>query len=114
MVISGSSLGTVVTVAALGNTLGAAVNWALGRYLLRYAQRTWFPVRIEHLVRGQTLFNRYGLWCLLFAWAPIIGDPLTLVAGVAKVRFDLFLVLVGVGKVLRYVFVALAADAAVS
>lgn len=113
MVVSGHSVVAVVAVAALGNTLGSAVNWVLGRYLLRYADRQWFPLSAEQLERGRALFNRYGLWSLLFAWVPVVGDPLTLVAGVARVRFDLFILLVGIGKLLRYVFVALAADVAV-
>ena len=112
MVVSGESLGLVVAVAATGNTLGSVVNWALGRYLVRFAGRRWFPVSPEHLERGNKLFMRYGLWSLLLAWVPVIGDPLTLVAGVARVRLDLFLVLVAIGKTLRYVFVALAAASA--
>ena len=100
---------TVVIVASAGNTLGAVINWYLGRYLLRFYGRRWFPVSDAAIARAQAWFNRYGTWSLLFAWLPVIGDPLTLVAGILRVRFDLFILLVAFGKTFRYVVVAMAA-----
>jgi membrane protein YqaA with SNARE-associated domain len=88
--------------ATAGNTLGSALNWAMGRYLLRYQGRRWFPFRGEALDRAQVWFQRYGVWTLLLAWAPIVGDGLTFVAGVMRVRFPVFVVLTGVGKGVRY------------
>ncbi|MGB5324546.1 MAG: YqaA family protein [Pseudomonadales bacterium] len=92
-------------VATLGNTAGAAVNWALGRFAAGYAGRDWFPFRQKSLQRGEQWFNRYGVWSLLFAWMPIGGDALTAVAGFLRVRFDLFLLLVALGKGARYAVV---------
>lgn len=97
-------------VATLGNTLGSCINWYLGKELLRFQSRRWFPFKPSQLARAQLQFNRYGSWSLLFAWLPVVGDPLTLVAGVLKVRFVPFLLLVAAGKGLRYaVLIALAA-----
>jgi membrane protein YqaA with SNARE-associated domain len=98
-------------VATAGNTLGAAVNWALGRYLLHFQERKWFPFSSKQMEKATKWFNRWGLWSLLFAWLPWGGDPLTFVAGVLRVRFGVFLILVGVGKALRYVVVLAAAAA---
>jgi len=95
----------LVTVATLGNTLGAVVNWQLGRYLLRFQDRRWFYFSRAQVSRAQHWFQRYGFWSLLMAWAPVGGDALTLVAGIMNVRLRLFLVLVGAGKALRYVSV---------
>ncbi len=53
----------------------------------------------------QRWFQRYGVWSLLFAWLPVGGDALTFIAGIMKVRFSLFFVLVGIGKTLRYITV---------
>lgn len=88
--------------ATLGNTLGSVVNWVLGRYFLHFQQRRWFPVSGQALHRAQHWFQRYGLWSLLLSWAPIIGDPLTLLAGVMKVKLSVFLLLVLFSKGLRY------------
>ncbi|MBK8638592.1 MAG: DedA family protein [Chromatiaceae bacterium] len=88
--------------ATAGNTLGAAVNWLLGRYLLHYQDRSWFPFKSATLGLAQGWFQRYGVWSLLFSWAPIVGDSLTFIAGLMGVRFPLFLLLTALGKGARY------------
>lgn len=87
-----------------GNTLGSAVNWFMGRYLLHFQDRRWFPFRADSLGRSQRWFQKYGVWSLLMAWAPIGGDALTFIAGIMRVNFLLFFVLTGIGKGLRYGF----------
>lgn len=88
--------------ATAGNTLGSCVNWYLGRQCLRWQGRKWFPFSAVQLQNAQTRFQRYGQWTLLFAWVPLIGDPLTLVAGVMRIHFIKFFALVLIGKALRY------------
>ena len=95
----------LVIVATLGNTLGAVVNWLLGRYLLHFKDRRWFYFNSAQIEKAQRWFQRYGFWSLLLAWMPVGGDALTLIAGIMKVRLWLFLLLVGTGKALRYVSV---------
>lgn len=91
--------------ATLGNTLGAAVNWLLGRFLLRFQDRRWFPFKAGGLGYAQRWFQRYGVWSLLMAWAPVGGDALTFIAGMMRVRFDLFFALTAIGKGARYAIV---------
>lgn len=88
--------------ASAGNTLGSAVNWLMGRYLLHFSDRKWFPFKPDSLALSQRWFQRYGVWSLLFAWLPVGGDALTLVAGIMRVRFPLFLLLTALGKSARY------------
>ena len=95
----------LLAVASAGNTLGSVVNWGLGRYLWRWRDHRWFPVRAPALERVSGWFNRFGIWSLLFAWLPVVGDPLTLVAGVLRVKFLPFLILVAIGKTARYALV---------
>ena len=91
--------------ASIGNILGSIANWYLGKKITIFQNRKWFPVSSDQLDRSQKYFQKYGLWSLLLAWVPIIGDPLTLLAGVLKVRFSLFLILVSISKISRYVFI---------
>lgn len=100
----------LVVVATLGNTLGAVVNWGLGRYLLHFRDRRWFYFSRSQIEKAQRWYQRYGFWSLLFAWLPIGGDALTFIAGIMKVRLWLFLILVGTGKGLRYVSVVFISD----
>jgi len=88
--------------ATAGNTLGSAVNWMLGRYLLHFQDRRWFPFKTENVGPAQRWFQRYGVWSLLFAWLPIGGDALTFIAGMMRVHFVAFLVLTAIGKGARY------------
>lgn len=89
-------------VATSGNSLGAVVNWILGRFLTRFESRRWFPFKPGSLHRSQAWFQRYGVWSLLFAWLPVVGDGLTFIAGIMRVRFELFFLLTTIGKGARY------------
>tara|TARA_B110000971_G_scaffold99442_1_gene102316 strand:+ start:272 stop:688 length:417 start_codon:yes stop_codon:yes gene_type:complete len=88
--------------ASLGNILGSVFNWVLGYYLLKYLTKKWFPFKKNQIDLASRWFKKFGLWSLLFAWVPIIGDPLTVVAGILRVKFFIFLILVSIGKISRY------------
>ena len=96
----GHTLWLLWLVASAGNILGSCINYALGywsqeKILHKYqSSRSWN--------KANHWFQKYGSWSLLFAWLPVIGDPLTLLAGITKTRFWLFLTLVSVGKAGRY------------
>ncbi|MCB1666457.1 MAG: DedA family protein [Pseudomonadales bacterium] len=95
-----------VLIATVGNVLGSCVNWWLGRSILQFRHRRWFYFNDGQIERAQRGFQRYGLWTLLFAWVPVLGDPLTLIAGVLRVRFGVFVLLVTIGKAARYCVIA--------
>ena len=100
--------GPVVAVASVGNVLGSVVNWLLGRAIERFRGRRWFPAGDAALDRAQDWYRRYGKWSLLLSWAPVVGDPLTVVAGVLREPFPMFLLLVAVAKTGRYLVLAAA------
>jgi membrane protein YqaA with SNARE-associated domain len=87
-------------VATLGNTLGSCINYALGYWASDYISKKHHTSK--SWIRAQKAYNHYGSWSLLFAWLPIIGDPITLIAGLARTRFSLFILLVVIGKGARY------------
>ena len=88
--------------ATTGNVLGSVANWGLGRFGYHLRHRRWFPVSEAQLEKARGYFLRWGSVSLLLAWLPVVGDPLTLLAGLLRVPFVLFLVLVTLGKGLRY------------
>jgi membrane protein YqaA with SNARE-associated domain len=97
-------------VASLGNNLGAAVNWMLGRGIEYYRERRWFPASTTALERATGWYRRWGRWSLLLSWAPIGGDALTVVAGVLREPLWSFLLLVAIAKTGRYIVLAAAVN----
>lgn len=103
LLLSGSyPVWALLVVATLGNVLGALVNWWLGRSLVRWRHRAWFPVKAQRLAQAERFYRRGGHWSLLLSWAPIIGDPLTLIAGLLREPLWRFLCLVTLAKGGRY------------
>jgi membrane protein YqaA with SNARE-associated domain len=101
----------LLTAATAGNVLGSIVNWVCGRFLSAFSDRKWFPVSPRRFEQAADWFGRYGVWSLLLAWAPVVGDPLTVIAGALRVRLLPFVVLVTIGKLGRYAFVIAVASA---
>ena len=92
----------LILVAGCGNVLGSITNWFLGRGIERFRDRPWFPVKPDALDRAANWYHRWGKWSLLLSWAPVVGDPLTVVAGILRERFTTFVVLVTIAKFGRY------------
>lgn len=96
----------LIGVATLGNTLGSLLNWLLGRWAHRLGERRWFPLKGDALRKAEAWYRRYGRWSLLLSWAPVIGDPLTLAAGLLREPLAPFLLLVALAKLGRYLAIA--------
>ena len=92
----------LLAVASLGNILGSVVNWILGFYSRNLSKKKWFPFKDKQIENSSKWFSKFGKWSLLFAWVPVIGDPLTLAAGLLRVKFIEFVILVTIGKFSRY------------
>lgn len=96
----------LIAVASLGNVGGSVINWFLGRGIESFKDKKWFPVKPERLEKTSGLYKRYGRWLLLLSWMPIIGDPITVVAGVLRERFLLFFLITAFAKTVRYIVLA--------
>lgn len=101
-----SAVYALVAVATLGNVIGSQINWWLGSQLHRWQNHRWFPVTPMQLKRAEYWYQRYGRWSLLLSWLPLVGDPLTLVAGVLREPFWRFTLLVSLAKSGRYTVLA--------
>ena len=96
----------LLAIATLGNTLGSFINYILGKYATDFALSKGY-MKEKHLIKASSVFEKYGAWSLLFSWLPIIGDPLTFVAGIVRYSWWKFLMFVGFAKFARYIFVYL-------
>ncbi len=99
---------TLIVVASIGNVLGAALNWVLGRYIEQWRDKSWFPVKDAQLQKGEVWYRKFGRWSLLLSWMPLFGDALTVLAGLLREPFWSFLILVSIAKAGRYVVLAFA------
>lgn len=96
----------LLVMATAGNVLGSLVNWGLGRHFAHFRNARWFPASPAVMDRAEHWFGRFGAPVLLLSWLPIIGDPLTVAAGVLRMRFAAFLIVVTMAKAARYLVLA--------
>ena len=89
-------------VATVGNTLGSLINVALGRYARQFRHRRWFPASPEGLARAERWYHRFGEASLLLSWLPVIGDPLTVLAGVMRLAWWRAMLWIVLAKGARY------------
>ena len=105
-ITQGYNIYLLLLFATLGNSLGSVVNYFLGlkgeEYLINKNL-----LNEKYILKAKNYFDKYGGWSILFSWLPIIGDPITFVAGVLKYDFKKFLILVVVAKFSRYLFLVL-------
>ena len=102
----GFNIYVLLLIATFGNVLGSILNYYLGLKGEEYLVDKKL-VKQKYIDSSKRYFDRFGAFSLLFAWLPIIGDPITFIAGVLKYNFKLFLVLVVISKLGRYLFIAL-------
>ncbi len=96
----------LVIFATFGNVLGSCVNYYMGFKGEEYLEKKSI-LKKEKINKYKLFYEKYGSYSLLLSWAPIIGDPLTFIAGILKYDFKKFLFFVFIAKFLRYVFIAI-------
>lgn len=106
LLLSGFTPIPLIAVATIGNVLGSMTNYALGYWARFGAMSKWLKLSESEFLNAEKRFKKYGLISLCFAWVPIIGDPLTVVAGALRVSLLWFVVLVTSGKLLRYIILS--------
>jgi membrane protein YqaA with SNARE-associated domain len=106
LLLNGLSPIALVTVATIGNVFGSLTNYALGYWASLGVIKKWLKISEEEFVRAERRFEKYGLFSLCFAWVPVIGDPITVLAGILRIRLLWFLLLVTAGKLMRYIVVS--------
>jgi membrane protein YqaA with SNARE-associated domain len=98
----------LVSVATFGNVLGSFVNYSIGVCGSIFFVRKVLNISEDEFVKAKQRFQKYGVFSLFFAWVPVIGDPLTVVAGVLKINIIIFFIMITSGKLIRYVIISYA------
>jgi len=97
---------TLVLIATIGNVLGSLITYSMGRLGNEAVHRKWLRMDEVKVERAERWFGKYGQASLLFAWLPVVGDPLCLAAGLLKSPLVWFILLVSIGKAMRYAMLA--------
>ncbi|MFA6137810.1 MAG: DedA family protein [Sulfurimonas sp.] len=90
--------------ASSGNILAIILNYWFGYWLGEKTKTKLSKSRTG--LKSLSYGEKYGYFILPFTWLPLIGDPLTLVAGVIRVKFVWFVIIAGSLRVIRYYFLA--------
>jgi membrane protein YqaA with SNARE-associated domain len=88
--------------ASSGNVLAIIFNYYLGYFLYKKTKTKLLASKLGN--KSYMYGHKYGYWALLLSWLPLIGDPLTLVAGVVRLEFVWFVLIAGSLRVVRYYF----------
>jgi membrane protein YqaA with SNARE-associated domain len=107
LLLKGNNPINTVLIATIGNSLGAATSYLIGRWGSNWLIEKLLRVDAARQQHAEVWFERYGSWALLLSWLPLVGDPLCLVSGMLKTPPLRFGILVSGGKGLRYLTVAL-------
>jgi len=106
LLLNGLSPAILVLIATTGNVFGSLVNYALGYWVSLSSIKKWLQISDDDFNKAKKRFAKFGIVSLFFAWVPIIGDPLTLIAGIFRIKLHWFILLVTAGKFLRYLVVS--------
>ena len=110
MTVSGYEPLLVFTVATIGNTLGSIMNYYVGKLGTNFLLSRYINVGCEKRQNAEQMYRKWGAPVLSLAWIPIVGDPLTVIAGVFNLDLCIFTFWVFLGKSFRYSLVIMTAD----
>lgn len=110
MTLSGYNPWIIFATATTGNSLGAATNYCVGKYGANFIFSRYVKVNSEKRQNIERMYQKWGSPVLFFSWVPVVGDPLTMVAGGFNLNFYIFTFWVILGKAFRYTLVIMTAE----
>ena len=100
---NGMHVFNALILASAGNILAIIVNYYFGYFLYIKTKEKLLNSKIGRL--SYNFGHKYGYYALLFSWLPVIGDPLTIVAGLVRLKFVWFVIIAGALRIARYMFI---------
>lgn len=93
----------LVIYGTIGNVLGSAFNYSIGRLgRLDWIER-WLHVKPDKIARAQRFMAGRGAWMGFFAFLPILGSAITITLGLMRANILISFTSITAGKLLRYV-----------
>ncbi len=114
MLTLGYSAVIIVIVATAGSFLGALTNYFVGQKGSEFVFSRYISIDEKNLNRAEGFFGRWGSFVLLFSWLPLLGDAITVVAGVLHLDLRVFTIWVLIGRLARQIIVVLLATHIIS
>lgn len=85
--------------ATFGNCSGTFINYLTGWWI----GEKWINKKISKTSgRAYSISKKYGWTTLFLSWLPVIGDPVTIIAGVLRWNIVTFIIIVFTLRFLRY------------
>lgn len=99
---AGLDVWQLVAYGTIGNVLGGALNYGVGRLGNLYWIEHYLHVSREKLEKTERFMGGRGALMGFFAFLPILGSAITVVLGLTKANIPLSLLSMTAGKLLRY------------
>lgn len=96
---------TLTTVATIGNTIGGVSCFFLGYLTNKERVRRLFRVSDKGMEKADRLVGKYGFWAAALSFLPAVGEVILLVLGVMRADWLKVLVVMALGKFIRYAFI---------
>ncbi len=104
-ITQGYNLTLLLLFATIGNSLGSIINYYLGLKGEEFCENKKY-LQKKSIDKYKMFFDKYGGYTLLLSWVPIIGDPITFIAGIFHYDLKKFVIIVVFAKFIRYAFLA--------
>lgn len=111
LLAAGLDMWALVAWGTVGNVLGSVFNYGIGRLGKMEWIEKYLHTKPEDLDKARRFMGGRGAWMGLFSCVPVVGDVITIVLGLMRANFTIFLVSVTISKLVRYVILMVTAGA---
>ena len=111
LLAAGLDMWALVAWGTVGNVLGSVFNYGIGRLGKMEWIEKYLHAKPEDLDKARRFMGGRGAWMGLFSCVPVVGDVITIVLGLMRANFTIFLISVTISKLVRYVILMVTAGA---
>lgn len=87
----------------IGNVLGSAFNYCVGRLGKVEWFEKYFHVKPKDMERAERFMAGRGAWMGFFAFLPVLGSAITILLGLMRANVIITFIAITLGKIFRYI-----------